>query len=54
MLLIPHYELPPPILDCVFPTIKGPGVGKPNLSTAVGLESLTLDVYVRLGQVFRL
>lgn len=50
----PHYELPHLILDSVFPTIKGPGVGKSNLKTAVDLESLTLDVYVRLGKVLSL
>lgn len=41
-------------LDKVFPTMKGPTVGKSNLKTAVYLESLTLDVYVRLGQVVSL
>lgn len=50
----PHYELPHLILDRVFPTIKGPSVGKSNLKTAVDLESLTLDVYVRRGQVLSL
>ncbi len=45
----PHFELHL-ILDRVFPTIKGPGVGKSNLKTAAYLESLTLNVYVRLGQ----
>lgn len=57
-LMRPHYEPPPPpphlILDRVFPTIKGPSGGKSNLKTAVDLESLTLDVYVRLGQVLSL
>lgn len=50
----PRYELPHLILDQAFPTIKGPGVGKSNLKTAVDLENLTLDVYVRLGQVLSL
>lgn len=50
----PHCELPHLILDPVLPTIKGPGVGKSNLKTAVDLESLTLDVYVQLGQVLSL
>lgn len=51
----PDDELQRPfVLDPVFPTIKGPGVGKSTLRTAVDLESLTLDVYVRLGQVLSL
>lgn len=50
----PRYELPNPILDRVFPTIKGPGVGKSNLKTGVDLESFTVDVYARLGQVLSL
>lgn len=47
----PHYELLHPMLDWVFPTIKGTGVGKSNLKTAVDLENLTVDVYVQLRQV---
>lgn len=50
----PRSELPHLTSDGVFPTIKGPGVGKSNLKTAAVLESLTLDVYVRLGQVLSL
>lgn len=42
------------LLGSVFPTIKGPYVGKSNLKAAVDLENLTLDVYVRLGQVLSL
>lgn len=38
----------------LFPTIKGPGVGKSNLKTGVHLESLTFNVYMRLGQVLSL
>jgi len=47
----PHCELPRP---SAFPTIKGTCVGKSNLKTAVALESLTLDVYARHGQVLSL
>lgn len=50
----PRYELPHLTLDTVSPTIKGPGVGKSNLKSGVDLESLTLNVYVRLGQVLSL